>query len=40
MLDNLPAKGLVLVLAVGKQTVEQVAEVAASVCHDLPSYPY
>ena len=40
MLENVPVMGLVLVLAVDTQTVEQVAVVVASVCHDLPSFPY
>ena len=39
MLESLPAKGLALVLAVGTHTVEQVAVVVASVCHDLPNFP-
>ena len=40
MLASLPVKGLALVLAVGRQTAEQVAVVVAPACHDLPNFPY
>lgn len=40
MLESLPVKGLVLVLAVGRQTVEQVAVAVAPACHDSPNFPY